>query len=104
MWRSMLRPMLESEWRFGANYCWGFEQQYQEGDWHFVGHQIVLLGGGGWWIEMYSLDWAELGEAVEGRGVEKTRLIGKMVGFGKVGPGLVQGQRQQELDGRGARD
>ena len=87
--------MLKSEWRFGANYCWGFEQQYQEG------RQIVLLGGGKWWIEM---DWAELGEAVEGRGVEKTRLIGKMVGFGKVGPGLVQGKRQQELDGRGARD
>ena len=98
MWRPMLRPMLKSEWRFGANYCWGFEQQYQEGD------QIVLMGGGKWWIEMYSLDWAELGEAVEGRGVEKTRLIGKMVGFEKVGPGLMQGKRQQELDGREARD
>ena len=53
---------------------------------------------------MYSLDWAELVEAVEGRGAEKTRLIGKMVGFEKVGPSLVQGQRQQELDSKQVRD
>ena len=47
------------------------------------------------------MDLVELVEAGEGRGVEKelkrARLIGKMVWFGKVGLGLVQGQRQQDL-------
>ena len=56
----------------------------------------------GWWVEqLYSVDLAELVEAMEGRGVEielkRARLIGKVVGFGKVGLGLVQEQRQQDL-------
>ena len=63
----------------------------------------------GWRAEqMYFLGWEELAEAKEGRGVQKelkrARLIGKMVGFEKVGPSLVQGQRQQELDSKQVRD
>jgi len=92
----MLKQMLETEWRwrFVENYCWGFGQE--QGDWNFVGHQAVPLGGGlglGWWAELCSLDQEELVEAREGRGVVKelkrARLIGKMVGFGKVGLVLV---------------
>jgi len=59
----------------------------------------------GWWAEqLCSVDLEELVEAREGRGVVKelkrARLIGKMVGFGKVGLGLVQGQRQHDLHGK----
>jgi len=57
---------------------------------------------------MYFLGWEELAEAKEGRGVQKelkrARLIGKMVGFGKVGLGLVQGQIQQDLHGKEGRE
>jgi len=49
----------------------------------------------GWWAEqLYSVDLAKLVEAMEGRDVEKEL---KRARFGKVGLGLVQEQRQQDL-------
>ena len=51
-----------------------------------------------WWVEqLHSVDLAELVEAREVRGVEKEL---KRARVGKVGLGLVQGQRQQDLHGK----